>query len=397
MLGEGWSMMKLMARVLSCIAALFRLFPLKDRVAFLSRQSGSVSLDYSLLSAGLSERYPHTPQILCLTDPETGNILNFAMATFKQMWYSQTSRVCIVDGYVPAVSIPKKRQGVLVIQLWHALGAVKRFSYQSLDTPAGRTSESARIARMHGNYDYVIAGGPGAVGCFAEAFHYGEEAIVPLGLPRMDYLLNPDPASVRRQNVAQIKNKYPHFCEGEKHILYAPTLRKGEGYEGWLTDYIKDLAQHCPENTSIIITGHPLNRGFDEALLDEFPCLKYAPGLSTIDLLELADCVITDYSAVTFEAALLGKPVFFYVPDIDIYRESPGLNIDPGLLFSDFTAKSADDLMKKCDNVLSCGLTNHNAFTNFMDAYFKGCGYGSVERLISLIESTEAGRLVCKD
>ncbi|MDR1184773.1 MAG: CDP-glycerol glycerophosphotransferase family protein, partial [Coriobacteriales bacterium] len=52
-----------------------------------------------------------------------------------------------------------------------------------------------------------------------------------------------------------------------------------------------------------------------------------------IDLLEIADYVITDYSAIAFEAALLRRKVLFYVPDIADYRLSPGLNIDMDELF----------------------------------------------------------------
>ena len=49
---------------------------------------------------------------------------------------------------------------------------------------------------------------------------------------------------------------------------------------------------------------------------------------NTFDLLRIADYIITDYSAVAFEASILNKPIYFYVYDIEDYKKTRGLNID---------------------------------------------------------------------
>ena len=46
------------------------------------------------------------------------------------------------------------------------------------------------------------------------------------------------------------------------------------------------------------------------------------------ELLE-CDVVVTDYSSLAYEAYLLGKKLLFYIPDIESYRVTPGLNRDP--------------------------------------------------------------------
>ena len=66
-----------------------------------------------------------------------------------------------------------------------------------------------------------------------------------------------------------------------------------------------------------------------------------ASGFSTIELLSVADALVTDYSAVAYEAAAVGVPVFFHVPDIDDYRKTPGLNVDP---LQDYPGCSSRDL-----------------------------------------------------
>jgi CDP-ribitol ribitolphosphotransferase len=68
-----------------------------------------------------------------------------------------------------------------------------------------------------------------------------------------------------------------------------------------------------------------------------------AGGVDILDLLPLCDVVITDYSAVAFEACVLDLPVFFWVYDIDDYQREHGLNIDllreaPGLASRDLDA-----------------------------------------------------------
>ena len=392
-------LMKVLAILMRALAACLRLLPLKPRVAFLSRQSSKLSLDYRLLIDELCGRLGPDQIVVCLSEPETKNILSFAVGTAKQLYYACTSKVVVIDGYIPAVCIPKKDERTTVIQMWHALGAVKKFGYQCLDTPAGRSSESAQVARMHRNYDWVIAGGPGAVPAYAEAFDYPEERVLPLGLPRVDYLLDASPNSERRANMRKAAEAYPFLDEGKRIVLYAPTLRKGEGYdEDWLTEYVREVASamcangdfgsaaeaagdpqdahnlqdadnpqdagdpqgsgsaqgaHSPQSagssqgvddlhvsgnpdTLLVVAGHPLNDKFDESLERDYPFVRLAKGVPTIDLLGFADLVVTDYSAVAFEAGLLGKPLRFYTPDIERYRSSPGLNIEPSAIDQTF-------------------------------------------------------------
>ena len=51
-------------------------------------------------------------------------------------------------------------------------------------------------------------------------------------------------------------------------------------------------------------------------------------GWSTYEMMKVADCVITDYSAASLEVSLLNKPVYLYLYDYDAYTDAQGLNID---------------------------------------------------------------------
>lgn len=333
--------MKLLTIAFQLLASLFSLFPLQHRIVFLSRQSSKLSLDYKLLIEELERSLSSKQIVVKVTNPETKtSFFTFAKNTLNQLYYARTSKVVIVDGYIPAVSIPKKDKRITVIQLWHSLGAIKKFGYQSLDTPAGRTRKDAEAAHMHENYDFIIAGGPGAISTYSEAFSYPEDKVLPLGLPRIDYLLDPNPQSKRRNKVAFLKRHNSFLLNGNKNILYAPTLRKGAGYENWLTEALYALSEKYDKTYhstyNLIIAGHPLDLGFDKNLLKQYPQLHFIPGASTIDLLEIADEVVSDYSAIIFEAGLLNKQLSYYVPDFEQYSQSPGLNIDPRRITSSF-------------------------------------------------------------
>lgn len=376
--------MGLLAFFIRCLAAVMSLFSLRDRVVFLSRQSSSLSLDYRLLIEELETRLPAKSVRVCLAAPETQGAVRFAANMIVQLWFARTSRVCVVDGYNPVVSIPPRREGRTVIQMWHALGAVKKFGLQALDTPSGRSSHEARLGCMHEKYDVIVAAGPGAVRAYAEAFGYEERVVVPTGLPRMDYLRDAAPSSPRIVAARRYGAQFPRLLDNSPKILYAPTFRKGTGDEGWLSRSLEELARELAgTGASLVVTGHPLQKGFDEALLERYGCLCYVPEASTIDLLEFADCVITDYSAVAFEAAILGKQVYFYVPDIEGYRVSPGLNVDPLREFPGLASDDPRDLARK----ISAGLAGaHDAsFAAFAEAYFEGVAYGSASRLADLV------------
>ncbi len=381
-----------LAFFIRCLSALFSLFPVRERVVFLSRQSSRLSLDYGMLAEELRRRLPQRSVCVCLAAPETQGLMKFAFNMLAQLWYSRTSSVCIVDGYSPVVSIPPARKGRTVIQLWHALGAVKKFGLQALDTPSGRSSEEARVGCMHQKYDIIIAAGPGAAPAYAEAFGYAEDVVAATGLPRMDYLLDPAADSARAQAAAKLAVDHPFFGEGGHNVLYAPTFRKGTGNDNWLSQSLEQLASAFEgRGVNLIITGHPLQKGFDDALLARYSCLRYVSGASTIDLLELADCVITDYSAVAFEAALAGIGVYFYVPDIAEYRLSPGLNVDPLLAFADCAAVHAEELAAKVEAGFASGAQEAaradagSSFARYSEAYFEGIAFGSTQRLADLV------------
>lgn len=327
--------------VAGCIRFLFHAFdvlPQQKTIAFLSRQSYR-PFDFSLLEPRLLEQFPeYKIKWACVAKPGKLGLGLF----LKQLFLVAISTICFVDGYVPAVSVPPKHRSVC-IQLWHASGAIKKFGYQCLNTPAGRTSQEADVFRMHKGYDYIIAGLPGSKEAFTEAFAVDSGSIQVFGLPSMDYLLDPDLQAQREYDMREVRGQLGLTeDESQKIVLYAPTLRRGKTSR-WLQENIRALsAAFARKDVLLLVAAHPL----DDVSVEGLHCGAPVEVLKghTIKALGVADVVISDYSSVVFDAGILGKKVLFYVPDIAEYRLSPGLNIDPMKCFPSSTYADAGKL-----------------------------------------------------
>lgn len=53
--------------------------------------------------------------------------------------------------------------------------------------------------------------------------------------------------------------------------------------------------------------------------------IKDVSDLPLADLLKMSDLLISDYSSVPFEFALLDKPILFYTYDMEAYNRTRGL------------------------------------------------------------------------
>ena len=96
------------------------------------------------------------------------------------MYYIATSKVVITDGYNVLISCLKHKKHTCIIQMWHALAAIKKFGYQSIGLKDGMNPKTAKILNMHANYDYVLSGSDAMNKPFSEAFNTDIEKVYQL-------------------------------------------------------------------------------------------------------------------------------------------------------------------------------------------------------------------------
>jgi CDP-ribitol ribitolphosphotransferase / teichoic acid ribitol-phosphate polymerase len=321
---------------LRAIYALLKLLPVRDKVVFISRKNRNTSIDMQLLEDYIQKYFPR--YVTRVLNHKTTSPIASAGHIFQQMYHLATAKACIIDSYIIPVSILNHRQSITIVQIWHALGAIKKFGWAALDTEEGSSASIAQAMNMHRNYTYVVAGGPEAIPHFAEAFDVKPETILPIGLPRVDFLLTD---THRETTKKKLLARYPALQNSKPTILYAPTFRKNHETKAQeLTDAIDT------NSYNLIIKQHYL----DKTDYQDRENIIVDKEFEGIELLFIADFLITDYSAIAFEAAALDIPTYFYTYDFDQYQRARGLFFNkemfPGPLCSD-SAEVFERISKK--------------------------------------------------
>src|SRR5699024_3650376 len=107
---------------------------------------------------------------------------------------------------------------------------------------------------------------------------------------------------------------------GGRTVLYIPTFRRGQHIP-----YTKVAQAIAEEDAStLVLLPHPI----DKSPLPEGGHTIIGTDFGVLDWLAVADVVITDYSAVTYEAALRNIPLVFWPYDMDHYLQARGLAVD---------------------------------------------------------------------
>lgn len=323
--------------VLNFIYLFHKLFPVKKKISIISRQSDSPSSDVEMLKEELEKLSPETEvTVSCrmIGSGLKGKISYIFHMVTVQMHLFATSETVVLDGYCIGACMLKHRKDLKIVQMWHAMGALKKFGWAAVGEEEGRSKAVAEGMRMHKNYSVIFVSSRACIEPMARAYDCGESLLKVMPLPRTDLILKED---MKNESRRRIYEEYPALKE-KKVILYAPTFRKNED----MSPYIKKLIDAVDyEKYSLVIKLHPL----DEEKTDPGKALADHK-FNSDEMLSVSDCVITDYSAIVFEAALAGKPIFMYVPDREKYDHERGFLINPEKEIPAFWSEKAEEIME---------------------------------------------------
>lgn len=357
-----------------------KLFTRQQRkITMLSRQSDDINLDFRLLKKEIENNNLKTNQrnlekikvkILCKKIPNKlfGKI-NYCFYMVKCMYHIATSKVCIIDGYNITISVLNHKKNLKIIQIWHAMGAIKKFGYQVLDKKEGTNHKISQIMKMHANYTCITCTSNETRKIYSKAFGTDISKIKVLGMPRIDYILGKDKEIDKK--VKELLQEYPNLKE-KKNILYVPTFRKGKEIN------VKSIIESVDEKKyNLLLKLHPLDKTIIE---DKY---KVNPKYSTYELMKIADYIITDYSAVAFEAATLDKPVFFYIYDLNEYKDTRGLNISLNNEMKNCTKSDIKEIIKIIDE----NSYDYNELKKFKEKYVETADTNNTKRIVDYVLS----------
>lgn len=328
---------------------------------------------------------------------------------FKLLYYLATSRYILLDDYSRMISIMKVRKGQEICQLWHGAGAFKKFGYSRQDK---KNTWKNKIAG-HRNYTKAVVTADKIRWCYAEGFGMDIEGVKATGMARTDVFFDKTYIEYKREVLYQ---EYP-FLRNKKVILFAPTYRgvslKNSYYDYEKLDVDKIYQEFADKDYVFLFKWHPglyyqmkaqeINPYSLENYQDFFYDFSELRDIN--ELLLVADILITDYSSVIFDYALLNKPVIYFVYDYEEYQQDRGLYFD----FDDYiygeVAKTSDELITAIEkNGLMKGKRE-----KFMDKFMSACDGNATKKTCEwffednldfikrdIIEQTAQSRLIHK-
>jgi CDP-ribitol ribitolphosphotransferase len=312
---------RLASIVLRVFAWLFGLLPLDRRkVVLATARVATLDGNLARIDAALRSRHPGLRYVHLLEPYGYGLVAKLAYLgrLVRGTYHLQTARLFIVDNAYLPIHVASHRPATTVVQVWHAVAALKRFGADTV-TPLAEPERTF----LHRNYDVVIAASEAARAPYAAALRTPIERVLPLGAPRTDFFFDESAMEAAR---ARVLGAYPMLA-GRQVVLYAPTFRgRGPGKRAAPHLDGRRLRDALPADYLLVAKMHPnLNdpgaptAGFD---------LVVDPRYELNDLFTVTDVLVTDYSSSIFEYALLYRPLVLLVPDLAEYERDPGLYLD---------------------------------------------------------------------
>ena len=306
--------------------------------------------------------------------------------SFPYFYYMSKAKYWIINCKMPMYM--RKKNNQFYLQTWHGT-PLKRLAHDidvSADTTFYRSgisfekmclSYDVDVAR----YNYMISPNAFCTKVFQSAFGINRERLIETGYPRNDFISN-----ATKEEIDTLKDRF-HLPKDKKIVLYAPTWRDNsyvmEGYTFELKADFHKWKEILGEDFVVVFKPHYLiiNKYENDASLNGF--LYSIPAEAEInELYVLSDILITDYSSVFYDYAILKRPIYFYMYDLEQYASDlRGFYFDihtdlPGKIYKDETALIED---------VKNGVYDYSKMKEF-NAYFNNLDDGKAsERVVDII------------
>jgi CDP-glycerol glycerophosphotransferase len=296
-----------------------------------------------------------------------------------------------------------RRPGQTCVQTWHG-APLKRLGLELAGRPKALRAHRRALAERPENWHVVVSPSSSATPVLERAFPADE--VIETGLPRTDLLLQPD----RHARAEELKRRLG--VAGKRVVLYAPTYRDDLEYRpGSRVNPLRDLPTYRAAVARLdgYRLGHLLDLERLSSVLGEDDVVVFRKHRRVVEnlppevepyvldasevadgseLLLAADVLVTDYASLVFDFAATGRPIVFFTPDLEAYRdEVRGFSLDfeaeaPGPLLR--TTDDVIDALRDLDAVVAesaeryaafvasyCGLADGGASSRVVDRVFR--------------------------
>lgn len=252
-------------------------------------------------------------------DPTVPKAIRTVRAGSWREAYEYATAKVIVNNVKSRLPFHKKKEQYY-IQTWHGCFALKRIEGEVENELAPiYVRYSQRDSAMT---DVMLSGSSMISDIMRRYFWYSGE-IFECGQPRDDIFF-----SQTEDEIKELKMKYG-IPVGTKVAVYAPTFgdnRNTSAYKEFDAHRFRDcLVRKTGKQWMVIVRLHP-NVAFQDSLFRyDDTVLNGSQGMDGQELFLLGDLLVTDFSSVMMDFAIMKKPVFLFTPDLDEYRKDRGL------------------------------------------------------------------------
>lgn len=245
---------------------------------------------------------------------ETESIQGIRQALSAGVWFTSAG--------LPAygIGLHKKR---LIINLWHGV-PLKKIAL--LDPNLKKAARIYFKKIFSENYTYILTTSHELIPLMARSFAVSEDKIKVWGQPRNDGLFQKNDC---REILGQL---FPDLPEYTKTVLYAPTFRDyGQVQLFPFKDFDQEQLEAFLEekNMLLFIRTHVAEQGSAAPYLGKrIRFLGNEQAEDVTGILNIFDCLITDYSSIYIDYLLTDKPMIFLPYDRQQYLDGRGMNFD---------------------------------------------------------------------
>jgi len=233
-------------------------------------------------------------------------------------WYRRLASVRYLSNNIDFDRYFTKRPFQKVLATFHGypFKSMGRTFWEGRRYTPGRIE--VEVARRNATWDAILVPSAPCEAMYRTEYDY-EGPVLVTGYPRNDILVTADAPAHRAKVLAQLG-----VPSEATVVLYAPTYRDVLTTRTFAAKRFDDLdlaafTERLGPDHVVLLRGHNNNQR-------ELDRVRELPGVVDVtdypdinDLILAADVALLDYSSLRFDWAITGKPMIFYVPDLEDY------------------------------------------------------------------------------
>ena len=278
----------------------------------------------------VKENLPEITPLFVINDPELRNSLSskYGKQYFIETESIQGIRQALSAGvWFTSAGLPAYGTGLhkkrLIINLWHGV-PLKKIAL--LDPNLKKAARIYFKKIFSENYTCILTTSHELIPLMARSFAVSEDKIKVWGQPRNDGLFQKNDC---REILGQL---FPDLPEYTKTVLYAPTFRDyGQVQLFPFKDFDQEQLEAFLEekNMLLFIRTHVAEQGSAAPYLGKrIRFLGNEQAEDVTGILNIFDCLVTDYSSIYIDYLLTDKPMIFLPYDRQQYLDGRGMNFD---------------------------------------------------------------------